>query len=145
MKDPTQNLETSLEARLKTLRADLDERATRDESFWQEQRRAIRRARPETSSNRPARLRHAWALTAVAALLLVSLVLGHWVLAPPGLDLPTGTGTDTDTGTLDTSTAELLRSVEITLAADAAPALSAGDLLLAELEQQYLEQASHSP
>ena len=139
MNDPTQSLETSLETRLKTLRADLDERATRDEAFWQEQRRAIRRAQPETELSRPARLRHAWALTVVAALLLVSVVLGRWVLAPSGLDLPSGTGT------LDTSTAELLRSVEITLADDAAPALSAGDLLLAELEQEYLEQASDSP
>lgn len=139
MKDPNQNLETGLEARLKTLRADLDQRATRDETFWQEQRRAIRRARPETHGNRPARLRHTWALTAVAALLVISVALGRWVLAPSGLDLPTGTGT------LETSTAELLRSVEITLASGAAPALSAGDLLLAELEQQYLEQVSDSP
>ena len=119
------------DAALVELRHELDARASHDEEFWLVQRQGIqRRLRAETRAAADRRAwRPAWAFAGLVTAALVLLMLAPGLVSP-GLVPEAGR-------TIDPATAELLRSVEITLASDVAPSLSAGELLLAELEAGF--------
>lgn len=130
-------------------RQELDERGNQDDAFWLAQRRAIRRRvvaeqASESRSKRRTELRAIWAWSGVAtaAVLLLVLVAGPrhwqtWTLDPDAASTTSTGSTLSNPAAIDPATAELLRSVEITLASDVAPPLSAADLLLARMEEEY--------
>lgn len=144
-------LHDDLDARTRELRRELDARAERDEAVWRAQRQAIRRRirsqeRAAERPHEPARSRP-WLRAAGTAAALATAAATLLVLAvdPSGLPwrgLPWETRdaavpiSEPPTTEVD-ATAELLRAVERTLAADVAPPLAAADLLLARLEAEY--------